>query len=296
MAYAQMQSAEAVYDREKILFERQISSESEYLYAGSELKKAFAMFQAERDDLAFANRRELDIAKRAKSVADVSQQAAERRLHAFGLDEDGVQLVESESDIELARYVIHTPIAGRIIERHLVRGESLGAGDQVFVVADLSSVWGQLTLYQRDLAVVREGQTVRVFGAHGHTVADVAIEYVSPILDERTRTTTARVVLDNTEGDWRPGMFVRAEVVGAEHAGAVVVPRSALQDIDNTMVIFVETTAGIERRDVRVGQGDADSVEIVSGLRLGERYVASGGLALKVELNKAALEHAGHAH
>lgn len=295
-AFAEARAAEAVYDREKILFGRQISSESEYLSAESELQKALAMFQAVRDDLAFSNRRELDAARRLKVVADVSLQAADRRLHGLGLDAREVQGVNSESDNELARYEIRAPIAGRIIERHLVRGESLVTGQQVFVIADLSSVWAELTLYQRDLAGVRVGQTARIVGVHHPDTTVATIEYISPILDDQTRTTTARVVLDNADGRWRPGMFIRADVVASQHSAAVVVPRSALQEIDGETVIFVETQEGLVRRDVEVGRNDTHSVEILSGLRPGERYVASGGLALKVELNKAALEHAGHAH
>ena len=294
--YAELRAAEAIYDRETTLLDRGISSESEYLSAESELGKALAAFQAVRDDLVFANRRELDAARRSKLVADVSLQAAERQLHALGLDEEDVDQVENESDLDLVRYEIRAPIAGRIIERHLVRGESIEAGEQVFVIADLSSVWGQLTIYQRDLAVVREGQAARVFGTHDLGIADATIDYVSPILDEHTRTTTARVVLDNVDGDWRPGMFIRAQLAASERNAAVLAPRSALLEIDGETVIFVQTEEGLERRDVQVGRQDDESVEIISGLRPGERYVASGGFALKAELNKASFEHAGHAH
>ena len=295
-AYAESRSAEAIYDRERTLFERQISSESEYLGAESELKKAAAAFQAAHDDLAFDNRRELEAARRSKLVADVSLQAAERRLHGLGLGEDEVDAIEGESDTELARYQIRAPIAGLIIERHLVRGESVEAEQQVFVVADLDSVWGELTVYQRDLAFVREGQSVRVLGTHDLGSADGTIEYVSPILDEHTRTTIARVPLENAEGFWRPGMFIRAELAAAHHPAAVLVPRSALQELDGATIIFVEAGDGLERRDVEIGRRDETSAEILVGLRPGEHYVAAGGLALKAELNKAALEHAGHAH
>ncbi|MCZ6834860.1 MAG: efflux RND transporter periplasmic adaptor subunit [Planctomycetota bacterium] len=295
-AYAELRAAEVAYHREKNLFDRQNTSTSEFLHAESELGKALATFQSVRDDLSFSNQRGLDLARRTNLVTQVSLQAAERRLHALGLDENEVDQVEDELDDHLARYEIRAPLGGLIIERHLVRGESIQAGEQVFVIADLSSVWGQLTLYQRDLAHVYEGQMAQVLGTHNLETTTVKIEYISPILDEQTRTTTARVELDNSEGHWRPGMFIRAELIASEQDASVLVPRSALQEIDGETVVFVETAKGLERRDVRVGRLDANSAEIISGLRPGERYVARGGLALKVELNKAALEHAGHAH
>jgi cobalt-zinc-cadmium efflux system membrane fusion protein len=294
--YADFKAAGAIYDREKTLYERQISSESEYLQAESEFKKSIASFQAVRDDLAFSNRRELDEARRSKVVADVALQATELRLLALGLNEEGVAGIDSESDRELSHYEIKAPIAGRIIERHLVRGESVESGEQIFVVADLSSVWVQLTVYQRDLGFVTEGQSVHVAGTHELGHADAVIEYVSPILDETTRTTTARLVLDNKDGHWRPGMFVQAELGGADVKATVIVPRSALQELDGETIIFVETEEGLVPRTIAVGRRDAESVEITAGLQVGDRYVASGGLALKAELNKAALEHAGHGH
>ena len=83
---------------------------------------------------------------------------------------------------------------------------------------------------------------------------------------------------------------------GLPKAATVVVPRSALQELNGETIIFVETEEGLVPRTIAVGRSDADSVEITAGLQAGDRYVASGGLALKAELNKAALEHAGHAH
>jgi len=294
--YAELRAAEAIYSREKTLFEREITSESEYLSAESELKKAIALFQTYRDDLSYTNQRELDSAQRTKLVADVSLKAAERRLHALGLDENEVDHVRNETDLELARYEIRATITGRIIDRHLVRGESLNTGEQVFIIADLSSVWGQLTLYQRDLANVIEGQTVLVIGTHDLGTAKATIEYINPILDDKTRTTTARVTLDNQNGNWHPGMFIRAELNGSKRNAALLVPRTAIQKIGGEKFIFVETEEGLEPREVQIGQTDSNSVEIISGLQIGERYVVTGGLALKAELNKASLEHAGHAH
>ena len=294
--YAELRAARAIYQREKTLFERGISSESEYILAESAYKKAVAGFQAVRDDLAFSNRRGLEAARRTNLVANVSLEAAERRLHALGLSEEDVKGVESESDLELARYEIRAPLGGLIIERHLVRGESIEAGEQIFVISDLSSVWGHLTLYQRDLANIRKGQKVGVLGAHNLAQAEAIIEYINPILDEQTRTTTARVELDNADGAWRPGMFIRGELIISEHSVAIMVPRSALQEIDQQTFLFVEDEDGIEPRKVRIGRMDDDSAEILSGLNPGDRYVISGGLALKAQLNKGALEHAGHAH
>jgi cobalt-zinc-cadmium efflux system membrane fusion protein len=91
-------------------------------------------------------------------------------------------------------------------------------------------------------------------------------------------------------------MFIRAELTTVQHNARIVVPRSAIQIINQENVIFVETDEGLIPRIVRLGISDSNSFEIIDGLHIGERFVVAGGLALKSELNKAALEHAGHAH
>ncbi len=295
-AYAEMKASEAIFNRETQLVDRKISSEVEYLSAQSELSKARASFWAIRDDLSFMNTRELEIARRSLTIMETRLHAAKRNLVALGLDENQINQIQHEADTDLSRYEIQSPIAGRIIERHLVEGESIESGDQVFMIADLDHVWGKITLYQRDLALVSEGMSVRVIGQQSDSIADVSIEYISPILDETTRTTTARIVLDNTNGQWYPGMFFSADGLVSEHEVGVRVPSSAIQSVDGESVVFVRSGDGFQLRQVAVGSQSPDFVEITRGLLPGEEYVASGALALRVEMNKAALEHAGHAH
>ena len=162
-------------------------------------------------------------------------------------------------------------------------------------IADLSDVWIVLTVYQKDLAAIKPGQRAHIVATHDLAEATGTIEYVSPILDPHTRTTTARVVMPNA-GAWRPGLFVTARVVVERISAGVVVPKTAVQTMDGEQVVFVETSDGFAVRHVRSGRSDAESVEILDGLEPGERYVARGGFVLKAELGKASFEHAGHAH
>ena len=118
-------------------------------------------------------------------------------------------------------------------------------------------------------------------------------------MDETTRTGTARIVVENAAGQWRPGLFVTGVVSVEEIEAAVIVPRTALQTIDGRTVIFVEEEdeeGAFEPRTVTVGATDEASAAIESGLEARERYVAVGGFALKAEMNKASFEHAGHGH
>jgi len=210
--------------------------------------------------------------------------------------ETGDVLAVIESNESLAPYELTSRIEGTIIEKHITLGESLGDDEVAFVVTDLSTVWVDLTLYQRDLQSVKAGQPVTVEGGHHLPSATSVISYVSPTLDEHTRTGHARAVLDNPHGEWKPGLFVSGRVDTGEESAAVVIPSSALQTVDDQTVVFVKTAEGFEPRPVESGRRNRTSVEILSGLEPGERYVSAGGLALKAELARGQLEHAGHAH
>ena len=253
-------------EREKYLHEREISSEQEYLEA-----------------------------RQAEAEVRISLQSAQQRLAAIGLAEHEIQGLKDQPDQILTRYEMRAPFDGVILQKHVTLGEMLGDDSLPFVIADLSDVWIVLTVYQKDLAAIGPGQRAHIVATHGLAEADGTIEYVSPILDEHTRTTTARVVMPNG-GEWRPGLFVTARVLVDRVNAGVVVPKTAVQTIDGEQVVFVETSDGFAARHVRLGRSDAESIEILDGLAPGERYVAKGGFVLKAELGKASFEHAGHAH
>ena len=208
---------------------------------------------------------------------------------------EGQVLAVVEGDESLAPYEMTTFIAGTIIEKHMTLGEPVSRDNDSFVVADLSTVWIDITVYLRDLDVIKVGEktTVRA-GSKGGTVTG-KISYVTPVVDEHTRTATARMVVDNPDGYWRPGMFVMAEIRTGEFAAEVVVPSTAVHTLDGRSVVFVEEHGGFEPRPVEIGRKGSDRMEIVSGLEPGEHFVSVGGFTLKAELGKDSLGD-GHAH
>ena len=163
------------------------------------------------------------------------------------------------------------------------------------MVADLSTVWLTLSIYQRDLDRIKPGQLVRVRVDGELTEAEGRISYVTPIVQETTRTASARVVLDNEAGKWRPGMFVVGLVEIARHEVAVAIPRTALFTLHDEIVVFIQDEHGFEARHVRTGAMDSISAEILEGIHAGDRFVSQGGFTLKAELEKSSFGH-GHAH
>jgi cobalt-zinc-cadmium efflux system membrane fusion protein len=207
----------------------------------------------------------------------------------------GEVLAILEGNDSLTPFPLKSMIDGTVIDKHITLGESLQPDSVVYTIADLDDVWVNLTLYQKDLLLVRKGQPVTVTGGAHLPTAQGVIDYVSPTMDEHTRTGSARVVLPNPDGAWKPGMFVLGAVFLGEEAAGVVVPATAIQTLEDGASVFVETAEGFEPRPVRLGRMNRLQVEILSGLRAGERYVARGGFTLKAELGRGEMDE-GHAH
>ena len=192
-------------------------------------------------------------------------------------------------------YPLTAPISGSVIEKHIVVGEAVEAATEAFEVADLSTVWADLSVYQRDLGTVREGQEVVIDAGAGQPRTRGTISYVRPIVGEETRTAIARTVVPNPAGRLRPGQFVTGLLTINAVEVAVLIPATALVDVEGRTVVFVQTEEGFKPRAVQAGDRAGGQVAISSGLEPGERYVASGVFALKAELGKSELE-GGHAH
>ncbi len=206
----------------------------------------------------------------------------------------GQVLARVESDV-LAPFPLKTLIDGVVLEKHITRGEPVSRDRVAFMVADLRDVWVDISVYQKDLADVAVGQPVRISVGHGLVESRGVISYLSPTLDEETRTATARVVVPNEEGRLRPGLFAVAWVRTRDVEVPLAVPRNAVQEIDGRSVIFVERPGGFEPQPVELGRQDTEWVEILTGLDPGDRYVAAGAFTLKAELARESFS-GGHGH
>lgn len=236
--------------------------------------------------------------RQAMREAQITLNQAENALHALGYAHAQIQRIDSLDEAAFNTYELTAPLDGIVTQRHLTVGEVVDPADNEapFVVADLSTVWVNLTIYQRDLAHVKPGQRVDIHFGHDIPDTEAEIAFVSPSVDQTTRTATARLVLDNPRGDWRPGLFVTGQVRLAEVPAEVVVPRSTVIQVEGRDAVFVQTEEGFEPHPVKIGRRGPAHVQILDGLAPGTRYVSRNVLALKAELNRAALEHAGHAH
>lgn len=203
---------------------------------------------------------------------------------------DVLARIESES---LAVYDVRAGFDGTVIDKHITPGEAVTREDPAFIVADLASVWVHVNVYQSALSQVRLGQPVVISASHGVAEAEGTVSYITPVVDQATRTATARIVLANPDGVWRPGLFVTAAILNPAPA-AVVIPRRALHTLAGSSVVFVVENDRFTPRAVGLGQLGRTRVEIRHGLAAGERFADEGSFLVKAELAKG--EAAGHEH
>jgi len=265
-ARERVELAKANFAREEGLWKKRISSEQEYLEA-----------------------------KQALSETLIEQRSAEQKLHALGFSDEYLAQMPKHPDVSFTRYEILAPFDGVVIEKHISLGEVLKDDERAFIIADLSNVWVDLRVYQKDLPYVREGQPVIISAGRGIPDARGTISYLSPVVGEETRTALARVVLPNTDGLWRPGLFITGKIVVKNLAVPLLVPKTALQTVEGETSIFVKTADGFEPKPVILGRVNETHVEIASGITPGQRYVTRGAFVLKAQLSKEAFG-GGHGH
>lgn len=203
-----------------------------------------------------------------------------------------------ESNESMSAYSIKAPISGWVIERHVTTGEFVSGENSVYVIADLSTVWVNLAVYPKDANRIKKGQVAEI-NAIGSTIrAKGKIEYVSPIMDLRTRSLTARVVLSNSDKAWRPGAFVHALITTEDGDEGLVVQKNAVQNLDGKSVVFVvDGPSRFRPIDVELGARNDRHVRILNGLAEGVRYVSNGAFELKAKIVTSNMDaHAGHSH
>lgn len=203
----------------------------------------------------------------------------------------GDVLAVIESNQSLTTYDLKSPISGTVVDRGVALGEYVSEQKPAFVVADLSTLWVDLSVYRKDFAKVRLGDPVQIDPEDGGAPIQGQVIYVSPIGAADTQSALARVAIPNDGMRLRPGLFAVGTIVLAEKPVDLAVRLNALQTIDNRTVVFVRNGDAFEPRDVELGERDGEWVEVQFGLMPGDAYAAKNSFVIKAELAKGSASH-----
>ena len=221
----------------------------------------------------------------------MKHQSARQQLEALGVGRDALQSLLDKPDSILTRYELRAPFNGVVIEKRFATGQAVEGHDDLFTIADLSTVWVDVSVYAKDLNGVKIGQAVTVRSDTLDTEAPGRIIYVGSLVGTETRAAKARVVLQDPERRWRPGLFVKVVGVLEEVTVPVAVKREGLQKFRDWDVVFIRVGDLFEARPLELGRKDGEWVEVLSGLRPGENYASANSFILKADIGKAGASH-----
>jgi cobalt-zinc-cadmium efflux system membrane fusion protein len=233
--------------------------------------------EAELAEAKISAHRDAELAKAQAVSARADLAAAEQRVRALGGSNDGPTGILR----------LTTPIAGRVVERNVSRGQSVEATLTAFRVADLDRVWVELAVFEGQLTAIHNGDTVDVVATTaGDQPVHGVVAYVGDVIDLATRTAPVRIVVEHPESRLRPGQSVSAAIhTSAPVSGAISIPLSAVTSVDGKPTVFVaHDQLSVEPRAIVLGAQDGDRVEVARGLERNERIAINGVFALKSEI------------
>jgi len=259
---AEIKLAQENYDRAKLLYEQRIT-------AGKNL-------QAAEHDLEVAKA----AAENSINGTNAALIAARRHLLILGLKDSAIDSLSKRSDLASV-FSLNSPIDGIVVERNATVGASVGTDANLFKIIDLSRVWIDANVFEKDLQQVRPGQEVKltVPAFPGSTFSGRVI-LINSVVDPDTRTVKVRTEVANSDGRLKPDMFANVQIVTALNRTAISIPQSAVLNDEGKSVVFVAEGDGYKKRQVQPGIQNNDRVEIIDGLNAGDKVVTKGNYLL----------------
>ena len=259
---AEVKLAQESYDRNKLLYEQKIT-------AGKNLQSA------EHD---------LEVAKAARESAvngtKATLTAARRHLLLLGLNSATIDALAKKTDLA-ATFSLNSPIDGIVVERNATVGASVGTDANLFKIIDLSRVWIDADVFEKDLPRVRPGQEVKLtVTAFPQSTFTGKVILINSVLDPETRTVKVRTEVANPDGRLKPDMFANVQIVTEVNRAAISIPQSAVLSDQGKTIVFIAEGNGYKKRQVQAGIQNNDRVEIVDGLTAGDRVVVKGNYLL----------------
>jgi len=246
-------------------------------------------------EIGAASREELEQATTKLRSAESEVALQRQRLMLLGLSERRIGQLKTSTQVS-SEVSLPAPVSGTVISRAANSGEVIPADKEILRIADLSSVWVMGQVYEKDLGKVIVGSGASITtDAYPGRVFRGRVSYIDPTLDPATRTAQARIELANPGQALKLGMFVNVAfaALGGAESMTPVIPKSAVQNINNQQVVFVETTTSntYAMRPVKLGPEVNGQYPVLEGLTVGERIVTEGSFLLRAEWLKTGAAH-----
>jgi Cu(I)/Ag(I) efflux system membrane fusion protein/cobalt-zinc-cadmium efflux system membrane fusion protein len=220
--------------------------------------------------------------------------SARQRLKLWDITDDQIRKLEEKGEIKKT-LTVHSPVNGFVIEKNVLQGQKIMPGENLYKIADISTVWIYGDVYEYEIPLIKHGQGVNITLSYfpGETFKG-KVDYIYPYLNQETRTNRVRILAENPGFELKPGMYANLELM-VDYGTKLVVPFSAVLDSGERKYVFVDIGDGyFEPREVKLGISTDDYYEVLEGLKEGERVVTSATFLIDSESSlKSAIEQMG---
>lgn len=222
----------------------------------------------------------------------------EQKMRRFGITDAEIDKLDlrSAGQHDLPHTILRAPFNGIVMQSEAAGGEAVDTERELFTIADISTVWVQGDVYEKDIAAIRQGQQVTVVvNAYPGETFTGRITYLSDVLEPQSRTAKVRCEVANPRGLLKLEMFATIQIPTGVKRDTLMIPEAAVQQVDNESVVFVKIDEKrFEKREVVLGAQSDGRVEVREGLKEGEKVVTVGAFMLKSHLKKE--EFGEHEH
>lgn len=266
---------------------------AEYVSAQARLTLAEGALKRKRELAAekIVPQREVQEAETDATQARAAVRSASAALTALGVPPSGSGDAESR---DAATFGLRSPVAGTVLERNIVQGQMLDPATPAFRIANLATLWLTVHAFERDAVRIAKGANARLtFSALPGEQFPGVVSLLGGQVAKESRTIPIRIDVRNQRGLLRPGMSASAAVpVGASASRVLTVPVAAVQRVRNEWCVFLPKDAStFEIRKIGRGRDLGDEVEVLSGLKTGEKIVVEGAFLLKSQAEKGEADH-----
>jgi cobalt-zinc-cadmium efflux system membrane fusion protein len=214
--------------------------------------------------------------------AEINTQRIRQKLYAVGA---------GNSAKGLARYEIRSPIDGVVTNKQVSQGQVVNEVDSLYEISDLSTVWVEMAIYAKDINTVKVGQKAIIKASANDAESTGTVSYVGALVGGQSRTAMARIVLNNANQTWLPGLPVNIELISEQLKVPLAVSVEGIQTLRDWTVVFGRYGEYFEARPLTLGRRDDKHVEVLSGIQAGERYAAGNSFLIKADIGKAGATH-----
>lgn len=249
-------------------------------FTGEQVRKGQILATIYSPEL-YAAQQELITASSLKESQPALYQAVRNKLKLWKLSENQINQIETSGKVK-EKLPIYATVSGTVTEKLVEQGDYIKQGQPLLKIANLKTVWGNFDVYENQIDLFKKGQEVIVSTkAYPNKAFKGKVAFIDPVLNSRTRTVTLRVVLDNKNNLFKPGMFIEGHILGAvtrkEHV--LTIPSSAVLWTGERSVVYLKTHPDqpvFEMQEIVLGHQVGNEYEVVSGLFVGNEIVTNG--------------------